>query len=180
MQIKREEAVMKLLDSYRAFYNIYPAAEAEHKAELSAPPSFVARCDYFEQEESYAFFRRANLWTTKCEEFIYLFSVQRLTAELWQQCLEFAHTDGMARANIGSGHMYTYITPVVICDSCAPEARQALERCSIHKTFLLSFHGWMDVHAAAFVADTQEIYTNKSGRCVSKVLSQVLFPKNKK
>jgi len=166
MQKTRAEVIARLLESWRAFYNIYPGEDA-------ARP-LVARCDYFEQEESYAVFKSVNLWTTKCEEFIYLYEVPVLTAELWQQCLDHAHTDGMERANIGSGHMYTYITPMIICDRVEPEARAALERCSIHKTFLLSFHGWMDVHAAAYEADTGEIYTNKSGRCVSKVLSKVL------
>ena len=86
----------------------------------------------------------------------------------------------MKRAHIGPGHMYTYITPVFICDTCQEDARKAVRKCRIYKSFKFSLHGWMDFHAAVLEVESNRITTNGSGKCVEKVLKNVLFKDKKK
>ncbi len=86
----------------------------------------------------------------------------------------------MKRAHIGPGHMYTYITPVFICDTCQEDARKAVRKCRIYKSFKFSLHGWMDFHAAVLEVGSNRITTNGSGKCVEKVLKNVLFKDKKK
>ena len=166
MGYTRQEVLGQLLNSYRTYYNvtIYPTEQLPLRA----------LCEYYEQAEKYVVSRKANLWTAQSEEFIYLYEVPVLTLEIFHQCLEEARAAGMELAHIGSGHMYTYITPVFVCDSATPEAIKALKKCSIHKTFRFSLHGWMDVHLALYQADTQEITTNKAGKCMEKLLKKIL------
>jgi len=161
------ELTNRLLDSYRRYYNI--TIYDDEKLPLHA------LCEYYEQAEKYLISRKANLWTANSEEFIFLYEVPVLTPELFRTCLEQSRTEGMKLANIGSGHMYTYVTPVFICGSCEPEALQALKKCSIHKTFLFSFHGWLDVRLAACQAADRAIITNKAGKCMKKNLEKILF-----
>ena len=86
----------------------------------------------------------------------------------------------MKRAHIGPGHMYTYITAVFVCDTSEDDAREALQKCRIYKSFHFSLHGWMDFHAAVLETGSGRITANRSGKCVEKVMKNVLFQKKKK
>lgn len=167
MSCSREEITSRLLDSYQRYYNITIYDDA--KLPLRA------LCEYYEAAEKYVVSRKVNLWTAKGEEFIFLYEMPVLTRELFEKHLAEAREAGMKLAHIGSGHMYTYITPVFVCDSCEPEALRMLQKCSVHKTFLFSFHGWMDVRLAVCQAADQAVATNKAGRCMEKNLKRILF-----
>ncbi len=172
MQYTRETALSRLLDGYRAYFNITMFdGKQEHLAAI---------CEYFEHAEKYVLSRQANLWAANCEEFVYLFDVEQLSREVFERCRDFAYEDGMKRAHIGPGHMYTYITPVFICDTCQEDARAAVGKCRIYKSFKFSIHGWMDFHAAVLEVSSNRITTNRSGRCVEKILKKILFNKKKK
>lgn len=172
MQYTRETAVSRLLESYRTYFNI--TISGGEQAYLTAV------CEFFEHTEKYVLSRQANLWTANCEEFVYLFNVKELSREIFEQCRDFAYEDGMKRMHIGPGHMYTYITPIFVCDTCREDGRAALRKCRIYKSFKFSLHGWMDFHTAVLEVGCNRITTNRSGRCVEKVLKNVLFNKKEK
>lgn len=172
MQYTRETAISKLLDSYRAYFNIF-TFEEEQKP-------LTAICEFFEHSEKYVLSRKAQLWEAECEEFIYLFDVEHLTYEIFEKWKNYAKEDGMKRAHIGPGHMYTYITPIFICDSCDEEARKAIKKCRIYKSFRFSLHGWMDFHTAVFEVKNNKIDTNRSGKCVKGILKNVLFQEKRR
>lgn len=172
MQYTRETAISRLLDSYRAYYNISMFNEEQKP--------LTAICEFFEHSEKFVLSRKAELWSADCEEFIYLYDVECLTKEIFEKCRDFAKEDGMNRAHIGPGHMYTYITPVFVCDTCEEEARKALKKCHIYKSFQFSLHGWMDFHTAVLEVQNNRIDTNRSGKCVGKVLKNVLFKKKRR
>ena len=173
MEYTRETAINRLLESYRAYYNVTMSEE-------SGSP-LTAICEFYEHSEKYVLSRQANLWTANCEEFIYIFDIEHLTSEEFEKCRDMAWADGMKRAHIGPGHMYTYVTSVFICDTCEEEARKALRKCRIYKSFRFSLHGWMDFHTAALeVSNNNTITTNGSGKYVGKVLKKVLFPKKRR
>lgn len=172
MEYTRQSAVERLLNSYEAYYNITRFDEEEKP--------LTAICEFFEHSEKYVLSKRAELWSADCEEFIYLFDIERLTLEQFEKCRDYAEDDGLKRAHIGPGHMYTYITPVFICDTCDEDARKALKKCHIYKSFHFALHGWMDFHAAVLEVNNNKIYTNRSGRCVEKVMKNVLFNTKKK
>lgn len=172
MQYTREEALERLLASYEAYFNISKCSDEQKP--------LVAVCEFYERSEKFVLTKKAELWSANCEEFIYLFDVPRLTVSVFNECKEYALKDGMEKAHIGSGHMYTYITPVIVCDSCDEDARKLLKKCHIYKSFRFSLHGWMDFHVAAFEVTSDRISTNRSGRCVEKVLKSVLFDKKRR
>lgn len=173
MQYTREAAVNQLLDGYRPYYNITMAEEGQEP--------LTAICEFFEHSEKYVLSRQANLWTANCEEFVYLFDVGHLTKEMFEKCRDMAYEDGMKRANIGPGHMYTYITPIFICDTCEKDAATAVKKCRIYKSFRFSLHGWMDFHTAVLeVSNENKITTNRSGKCMEGILKNILFPNKKK
>lgn len=187
----RQTVVERLLAGYRRFYNITrfdggiaPAPEeckglreGDKVPPLSFPEngSLVAVCEYYEKAEQYFLFRTNELWSSQQEEFIFLFSLKTLTQEVFETCRDFAREEGMKLAHIGSGHMYTYITPVFVCDTAEEDAIKLLEKCRIYKSFLFSFHGWMDFHIACFETEKDKLYFNRSGRCMEKNMKKVLL-----
>jgi hypothetical protein len=189
MEKTRNEAVERLLSGYRRYYNVtrydggFNPPPEEYKGISEAgkltPPvlpgeiCFVALCEYYEKAEQYFLFKSNELWATHQEEFIFLFSVKNLTKEFFEACRDFAYEEGMKLAHIGPGHMYSYITPVIICDTAEADAVKALEKTKIYKSFKFSFHGWMDFHAACFEASKHKLHFNHSGLCMKKSLEKV-------
>lgn len=182
----RDEAVERLLAGYRRYYTITRfdgvreeeargLAEAGHlqKPFFSGGSELSAVCEYYEQGEKYFLFHSAQLWSTAQEEFIFLFKVPRLTLAVFRELSEYAYEAGMDMAHIGPGHMYTYISPLFICDSIDEEARKALEKCHRYKSFRFSFHGWMEFHAGALELTGGHFYFNRAGRCMEKGLRKV-------
>jgi len=189
MEEKCKEAIERLLFGYRRYYNVtrfdggFNPSPEEFKGICEAgkltPPvlpeghSLVAVCEYYEKAEQYFFFKSNELWATHQEEFIFLFSIKNLTREIFETCRDYAYEEGMKLAHIGPGHMYTYITPVFVCETADSEAVKALEKCKIYKSFKFSFHGWMDFHVACFEASKHKLHFNHSGLCMKKNLEKV-------
>ncbi len=162
----RDEAVARLLDSYQRYYN---------QTLLDDPESpVVARCEYFEHMQSYALTKRAELWSAKTEEFLYLINIPHLTEELFLQWRDWVKEDGTPRMNIGPGHMSSYITAIFLCDTCDDAARSAAKRCRIRKSFRFSLHGWMDYRAAVVELSSAKVTANAAARQSAENLKRVL------
>ena len=172
MQYTREAAIARLLKSFETYYNIHRFPENETPT--------TARCDFFEHSQKYVLSQKAELWSADCEEFLYLLDIPRLTLPLYEQWRDYIREEGMKLLHIGPGHMYSFITPVFVCDTCDEDARKALKKCRIYKSFQFSLHGWMDFHAAVYETSNDTIFTNAAGRCVGKVLKNVLFQKKRR
>ena len=82
--------------------------------------------------------------------------------------------------NPGPNHMYTYITALFLCDSCDDDARKALKRCRLYKSFRMSYWGWMDFHTAMVELPEEKVSSNASGHSAAQVFKQGLFHKQKK
>lgn len=172
MSYTRQQAIEKLLKSYEAYFNIY-------RMEKEDVP-LVARCDFFEHSQKYVMSQKAELWAADSEEFIYLFEMEHLTKELFEQCKAYALEDGNGRMKVGPGHMYTFITAIFICDSCDAEAKKALRKSREYKSFHFSLHGWMDYHNAVLEVSNDAISSNYAGKSTAKILKKVLFHTKKK
>ena len=81
---------------------------------------------------------------------------------------------GSNLAHVGPGHMYTYITPVFVCDTITEEARKALQKFSMRKAFRFSLQGWLIMQTVAVEAAAQpNIYTNSAGKEKIKNLKKI-------
>ena len=166
MEYTREAVIDRLLRSYSSCYNI-------HLIEDDQVP-ITARCDFFEHSGKYVISKKAELWSADNEEFLYLVNIPHLTMELYQKWRDYIHEDGMNRIHVGPGHMASYITPVFICDTCEEEARKALKKCRIYKSFHFSWYGWMNVHTAAVIRKGNRVITNRMGRGNAKFMKNIL------
>lgn len=168
----REEAVDRLCTIYQSQFDITRCQEEQQP--------LAATMDFYATSEKYVLSKKAKLWEAKSFEYVYLFSVPHLTKEIYDACEKLAYEQGMARIQPGPTHMYTYITTLFVCDSCDEEARKALKRCKLYKSFRLSYWGWMDFHTALAVLPENSVCTNRSGHSAAQVLNQGLFHKQMK
>lgn len=166
MAYSRDEAANRLMEACKAYYNVIPSEEGESP--------LLCVCEFFQKSEGYVMFRKANIWTIEAEEFIYMYSVPELTEDIFKELKQRAYDDGMKRAHIGSGHMCTYVTAVFLCDSCTEEARKLLQKSSVHKTFLFSLHGWLDLRLAVYEAGDGSITTNRAGKATGDFMRKVI------
>ena len=172
MRQTRKNIIELLLKSYEAYYNITDYGTKR--------TPLRALCEYYEHAEKYMVSRKVSLWSADSEEFIFLFELPHLSLETFEQCKTTACEEGMKLLHIGPGHMYSYITPIIVCDTCDEEAVKALKKCHIYKSFRFSLHGWMDFHAAAVIGDSDRIESNRAGRSTAKILKKVLYSKKRK
>ena len=165
---EREAVIEKLLAGYRAYFDINRFDEPEHDG-----VPLKAECRFYVHSEKYVLVKKAKLWEADSSEFIYLFSMPELTEELFTACKDYAYREGMKLVNPKEGHMYSYITPIFVADTCTPEAKKALTGCKIYKSFLFSFHGWMEFHTGLLLPDTGEVFTNRAGKANRTFFTQV-------
>ena len=169
MAYTRESAIARLIESYKSYYDIHMF----HDGQIPV----TARCDFFEHSQKYVLSKRAELWSADCEEFLYLLNIPHLTLDQYVKWRDYVHEDGMRLMHIGPGHMYSFITPVFICDICEEDARKALKKCRIYKSFHFSLHGWMDFRTAVVELSKGRIDANRSGHDTAKILKKVLYSK---
>lgn len=172
MKYRRNEIIEILLKSYVAYYDI-----TDYGTEREP---LRALCEYYEHAEKYMVSKKVSLWSADSEEFIYLFDVPHLSEEVFTRCKELAYQDGMERLHIGPGHMYSYITPIIVCDTCDEAAVRALKKCRIYKSFHFSLHGWMDYHVAVVDLSKNRVDANRSGHHTAKILKKVLYSQTNK
>ena len=173
MQYTRESAIERLLKNYEPFYDIHMMIKGDRSP-------ITARCDFFEHSGQYVISKKAELWSAENEEFLYLVNIPHLTLETFEELKSEIHADGMKRIHVGPGHMASYITAVFVCDSCDPEAKKALKKCRIYKSFHFSLHGWMNFHAALVEVADGKVTSNASGHHVAKILKKVLYSQKKR
>jgi len=167
MQYTCETAINRLLKSYAVYYNITMFNDER--------TPITARCDFFEHSQKYVVSKKAELWSADGEEFLYILNIPHLTKELFEKWRDYVYEDGMSLIHVGPGHMYSFITPVFVCETCDEDARRALKKCRIYKSFHFSLHGWMDYHAAVVDLSKNRIDANRSGHQTAKILKKVLF-----
>ena len=172
--VSRAQVLTRMLKGYQAYFDIEQYEDGKDGLPLAA------HCRFYVHSEKYVLVKKAKLWDADSNEYVYIFSVPELTKELYEICKNYAYEDGMKLIDPKPGHMYSYITPVFICDTCTPEAEKALKRCRIYKSFHFSLHGWMDFHAAVLEVNHNKITTNRNGKCVEKVMKNVLFQKKRR
>lgn len=74
----RSEMKERLLKSYEPYFDINLCDESE------AP--LVARCKFHMYSSKYVLIKKAELWNTEGNEYLFLFSVDHLTEEVFRQC----------------------------------------------------------------------------------------------
>ena len=162
MTDNRDALLENLLKGYSVYFDV------ERVEEQEVPIKAV--CAFHVHSEKYVLVKSAKLWDADSNEYVYLFSVPELTAEIFEKCKRYAYEKGMEQIDPKPGHMYSYITALFLCDQVTKEGEKALKKCKIYKSFRFSFHGWMEFHTALLCGSDGRIAVNRAGRQMKKML----------
>ena len=162
MPVSRTHMLAKLDDAYTVFFD-------RKNADPGTP--FLASCYAFHSaDECFVLSRKVKLWRAEINEFVYIFSMEELTAEFYETCRQRAFTLGMQEIHPHLEHRSSFITAIFLCDHVQEEAAHAVRTTRCHKDFLFSLHGWMDLRAAALDLGTGIVTVNRAGQDLSEFL----------
>ena len=166
MAMERAQFLEKLLRGYSAYYDVT-------QMEPDKAP-MVATAFFHMTSAKYMLFKEAEIWAVNCNEYIYVFDVPVLTAEVFEKCVAMACEDGIPRVQPDKNHMSSYVDAVFVCDECTPEGIQALKKYRNRKSFKFSLQGWMEVHTAAVDLGKGTVEANYPSSETAKYLNSVL------
>ena len=164
LKARREAVTAALIRRHEDYYDL----------NLQPLGCLAARGDFYMHSEKYVLVKKARLWEADCNEFVYIFSTEELTEAGLRECIAYGYRNGMEKIHPGPAHMCSYITVLVICESCTKQAEKALRRCRIRRNFKLSFHGWMELQAGVAVCEDGRVTVNGSGKRKRKLLKSVM------
>ncbi|MDO4476055.1 MAG: hypothetical protein Q4B59_04655 [Lachnospiraceae bacterium] len=167
-----DEQIEKVLRSYSVYYDI------ERMDETKAP--LVATADYHEHETGYMLIRKAEMWSADKHEYVFIYSVPELTAELFETCMAQAKELGEAKVDPVAGHMSSNVVAVFFCQNAQPEAVEALKKYRFRKSFQFSLKGWMEIHTAVVDTGKEFVASNAPGKNTAEFLKKALYPSIKR
>ncbi len=162
MLASRDELLSTLKDAYSIYFDDVSSS--------CTAPFLAASYAFHSSNECYMLSKKVKLWTAETHEYVYVFSVPELQADIYEECRRQAYALGMSNIRPHIDHMRSYITALFICDSMAAGVDQALKKTKEHKNFLFSFYGWMDFRAAAVDLTTGKITVNRAASELKKFI----------
>ncbi len=155
MAVTRDALLNILKDAYTVYFD-------DVSSSCSAP-FLVASYAFHSHNEGYMLSKKAKLWSAETHEYVYVFSVPELREDVYEDCRRQAYDFGMKNIRPHIDHMKSYITALFICDSMTDGAAQALSKTRMHKNFLFSLYGWMELRTAAVDLFSGNIAVNRAG-----------------
>ena len=146
----------KLNDAYTVYFDETPIDE---------PAPWLDACYSFHSaDECFVLSKKIRLWRAEINEFVYVFSVPDLSADIFEACRGKALELGMSRIRPHIEHRSSFITALFVCDKVREEAVKLVRSARHHKDFLFSLHGWTDFRTAAVDLNTGTVTVNRAGR----------------
>lgn len=159
----RKKTIDRAIDICSTYYDVRrcPPERAPLQAVL----------ELYQRQERYVLFRKAKLWVVNNEEFLFVFDIPHLTKGLFDASMSTVLSDGMERANIGPGHMATFLSAIFVCDDIDEDAAASLVKYKYRKNFKLTIHGWAEAHVGAISLADGRVISAKKGQELAKLLT---------
>lgn len=141
MSVTREEAIERLLAHYQEPYRC-----AERPA--AASPELAATA-FMHLVSDRKILSLATVGIVESDDFVYIYSVEELTPEVFDRCCTAALTDALKRVDPNPNHNFSLVSVFFICDKVAPETTAAVKKMKYHKDYENPEHGWVDLRLAA-------------------------------
>ena len=167
--MERQDFLDKIIKSYAPYYDIEILEDAEGP--------LVAKAAYHEHGSGYLLSKKAVLYTADKHEYVWFFSVPRLTQELYQSFLDQVVAEGLPMVDPKPGHMSTALSAVVICDEAEEAALETARKCRTRKSFQFSLRGWMEVQTVIAEMGRTAVTGNTFARDTAEFLKNLLCPK---
>ena len=165
--IKDRPVILKrFLDSYSAWYDVTPG-------DLDSGLPLEAMCIHCFRKEKFVLSRKAKLWAVEANDYLYLFSTEKLDKDRAEACVSFSIENALPRVKPHNEHMYSFITTVFVVDEAEQEALKFIRRRRFYKSYKFGLHGSSPLKTAALDIGNEKIVTNNMGRDLRKQILNI-------
>lgn len=173
MAYTRQQLLDRILRSYESSYDIERIAEDQP---LEGAEEVVAKAHFHVEDTAYMISKKATMWQTESDEYVWFVSVGHLTEEIAARSIEYVRVHGLELIDLSGhrNHMCTRLAAVFLCDSADEAALEKVRKCRIYKSFQFSLKGWMEVHTAVAEVGKESVVSNSYGRLTAKHLKNLM------
>ena len=163
---ERSIIIDRLFHVYNAWYDVTPG-------DLGSGLPLLAMCIHRARKEKFVLSKKAKLWAVETNDYLYLFSMQKLEKDQAAACVSFSIEDALPRVKPHNEHMYSFITAVFVADEAEQDALKYVRRRKFTKTYKLGFHGSSPLKTAALDIEKEKIFTNNMGRDLRRQITNI-------
>jgi hypothetical protein len=121
--------------------------------------------------------RSAHIADIDSNEFVYFTTIENLDTHALEELTKLAWEKGLSLVKPHSGHRNSDVTLIIIAEKVDDEAKEAIRKTKLYKSYKFSFWGWSNFKLAAAELLNQGIYSNRLGKDYRKLLEKNIFNK---
>ncbi|MCL2067615.1 MAG: hypothetical protein FWG99_09140 [Treponema sp.] len=159
--------IERLFKSYKGWYDVLPG-------DLDSGLPLKALCVYRSRSEKYVLSKKAKLWAVEVNDYLYLFSMQKLDVFQAKECIAFAIENALPRVQPHKEHMYSFVTTVFVADEAEQDALKFIRRHRFIKSYRFGFYGSSPLKTLALDIGSEKIVTNNMGRDLRKQIRNII------
>ncbi|MCR5594790.1 MAG: hypothetical protein K6G12_02995 [Lachnospiraceae bacterium] len=164
--IEYDRFLNQILNGYRTNYDVSVHDDGD---------DLVATAESHVRQGQHVVFKEFEMWSANDDEYVYVFRIPHLTAELVQNAISRAYDDGFPKIKLDHvdfkhQHMCTRLVALFLFDDADEDALTAIRKCKIYKSFQFSLKGWMEMHTAGICLADERVISNRYGRETAKFL----------
>lgn len=160
-----QEALDKLLPSFRRYYNI-------EKENVEAP--FAAEAVFQSHNEQYFLIKSARISEANSNEFIYFYTTDSLDAEKLSELDRCAWERGIGHVQPNYYHRNTDVALIVIAEKIDEEARKLVRKLKHSKSYQFGLQGYSNYRLIALELSTGRVTYNRQGQSLKKLVSNII------
>ena len=154
----------KVLDAYRAYYNV-------KTEDVEAP--FDAEAVFAGKQEQYFLMHSAKLAEVQSNEYVYLAKRPVLRAEELLSLCEAAWERGTAQVRPNSNHKSSDVTLLLLVPELSEEVRRAASKVKYSRTYKLGLWGFSNFRVAVIESASGEAAFNGQGKLLKPLVSEI-------
>ena len=160
-----EDALERVLRSYRTYYNI--------KREAVEPP-FAAEAVFGSHNEQYFLVKKAKVADIDTNETVYFATEDSLTKERLLELDAAAWERGTANVQPSSHHQSTDVVLFVLTSHIEEDAYAQIKKCKHYRSYLWGFHGWSNYRLIVVELTSGRIVHNRHGQILKKLVKKTI------
>ncbi|MBO5607916.1 MAG: hypothetical protein J5930_08485 [Treponema sp.] len=162
--MKSNEALEKVLNSYRGYYNI--------KTEGVESP-FAAEAEFHSHNEKFLLVKAARIADIDSNEYVFFALENHLTFERLKELDRIAWERGISRVKPDENHRNSDVILYVLADSVDGDVPGQIKKLKHYKSYLFSLRGWSHYRLLAYDCSSKKALCNRMGKDLRKVVAKL-------
>ena len=160
-----QEALEKLLPSFRRYYNVITEGVAE---------PFAAEAVFQSHNEQYFLIKSARISEANSNEFAYFYIADSLTAEELKKLDGCAWERGTKNVQPNYYHRSTDVALIIIAEAIDEEAKKLMKKLNHSRSYQFGLKGYSNYRLVALELSTGKVFHNRQGQNLKKLVSNII------